>query len=123
LRDNNSPVAGSRASAEHEAKFSDEDFVVVVQYRGIDRASVDVSSAEAACVDYPNGLAQSMELCVTPAHADIVEKDVAFEMPARRRDSSIEKISSSSIRTAFDDKKRGAVRSFRDSACVGIDLT
>jgi hypothetical protein len=40
------------------------------------------SSVQASCIDDSDRVAASIEFGVTPAHADIIEEDVALEMTA-----------------------------------------
>src|SRR6476659_6209861 len=84
-----------------QAKLADLHLVAVDQHRRIHRLPVDVGAVEATDVDDVGFIVLPPELRVPAAHSDVVEKNVAAGMSARRRHRLIQQEPGSGVGTSF----------------------
>src|SRR5271166_474686 len=99
----------------HQTKLADLDFVVVGQHGRVHGFAVDVRAVEAAGVDDAEFVVFTPELGVAAAHSDVVEKNVAVRMAARRREIPVQQESGPGVGPAPDDQKGRAARQVFES--------
>src|SRR6185312_6269071 len=88
---------------EDQAKLADLHLVAVAQHRRLRRFPVDVGAVEATDVDDADIAVLPPELRVPAAYGDVVEKDIAAGMSARRRHLLIQQKPGTGVRSAFHD--------------------
>jgi hypothetical protein len=108
----------------HQAKLADLHFVAVDQHRRLRRSPVDVGAVEATDIDDAHFGILRPELRVPTAHGDVVEKDVAARMSARRGHRLMQQEVGTGVRSPFDDyQRRTRGRSSIGGRAVGADVS